>query len=228
MDADEVDRSSGTARTRRIWRRDGTGLEFDRLTFFTDAVFAIAITLVAVEIGVPDIADAGDSAELWARIQEDGRTVIAFFIAFGIIAQYWLANHRFVASLKGLTPGFAGLMMLYLAAVAFLPYPAATFGRYTDNGTAVALLAVSAAVVSLLEAVLFYYAYRADLINIPMSAPVVRWALTGSLTPVAVFLVSVPVAVYVDPLAGLAVWLASPLLGVVQNRMAPPEVGQVF
>ena len=83
---------------------------------------------------------------------------------------------------------------MYLATIAFLPYPAATFGQYPDNPVAVSLLAVAASAVSTMEAVLFWSAFRGDLFARRLSASQARRALAASLTPVAVFLLSIPVA----------------------------------
>jgi uncharacterized membrane protein len=47
--------------------REGPGLEFDRVSFFTDAVYAIAMTLLVVELPVPEIARPADPAALRAR-----------------------------------------------------------------------------------------------------------------------------------------------------------------
>jgi Endosomal/lysosomal potassium channel TMEM175 len=135
-------RDTGNPWTTRIWLRRGDGLEFDRLPVFCDAVFAIAITLVAVEIGVPEVDDATSAQQLWAAVVEDVPTIVAFFITFAVLASYWLANHRFMSALRGYTVGFRVWTMTYLATIAFLPYPAATFGRYPDNPVAVSLLAV--------------------------------------------------------------------------------------
>ena len=94
-------RDTGSAWTTRIWIRRGDGLDFDRLPVFCDAIFAIAITLVAVEIGVPEVNDSTSARELWAAVAQDVPTIIAFFITFAILAGYWLANHRFMAALRG-------------------------------------------------------------------------------------------------------------------------------
>jgi Endosomal/lysosomal potassium channel TMEM175 len=80
----------------------GDGLDFDRLPVFCDAIFAIAITLVAVEIGVPEVDDSTSARELWAAVARDVPTIIAFFITFAILASYWLANHRFMAAPAGI------------------------------------------------------------------------------------------------------------------------------
>ena len=54
---------------RRYYPRDGNGTGFDRVVFFSDAVFAIALTLMAIDIGIPDLAgDSTSVAELWEAL----------------------------------------------------------------------------------------------------------------------------------------------------------------
>ena len=211
-------RDTGDPWTTRIWLRRGDGLEFDRLPVFCDAVFAIAITLVAVEIGVPEVDDATSAQQLWAAVVEDVPTIVAFFITFAVLASYWLANHRFVAALRGYTVGFRLWTMVYLATVAFLPYPAATFGRYPDNPVAVSLLALAASAVSTMEAVLFWSSYRADLFEFRISASQARRAMIASLAPVGTFVLSIPLAFAVHPLAGVAAWFVGPLLSSIPSH----------
>jgi hypothetical protein len=85
----------------------------------------------------------------------------------------------------------------------------------------VALLAVAASVVSALEALSFWTAYRADLFLRPITRAAARLALVTSLTPVAVFAVSIPLAFAVHPLAGVATWLTSPLIIALESRYWP-------
>ena len=47
------------------YEREGGGLTFERVAFFADAVFAIALTLIVVGIGVPALTDTGDAGDLW-------------------------------------------------------------------------------------------------------------------------------------------------------------------
>jgi hypothetical protein len=54
----------GRANMRRMYRRENQGIEFERMTFFTDAVFAIAMTLLVVAIAVPSISDSTNKRDL--------------------------------------------------------------------------------------------------------------------------------------------------------------------
>lgn len=61
--------SSASAWTRKFYLREGDGTRFDRVLFFSDAVFAIALTLMAVELGVPELVGDTSSPEvLWERL----------------------------------------------------------------------------------------------------------------------------------------------------------------
>ena len=79
-------------------RLDGRRLGFDRLLFFSDAVFAIAITLLVLDLRVPDDAHAPfDLTPLIPRFA-------AFGVSFYVIGRYWMAHHSLFEGVAGL-PG---------------------------------------------------------------------------------------------------------------------------
>ena len=72
--------------------------QLERMILFTDAVFAIAITLLAIELKVPEIhsINAGESidAAIVHRLSEMTPKFIGFLVTFFVIAQYWTVHHR--------------------------------------------------------------------------------------------------------------------------------------
>ncbi|MGI9021647.1 MAG: TMEM175 family protein [Acidimicrobiales bacterium] len=203
-------------------RFERSGLEFDRVANFSDAVFAIALTLIAVELHPPALDVGGDAGELLDKLGEMLDEIIIFFVAFAVMGSYWLANHRFVASLRGMDASYVSWMLPYLAWVAFLPFPADMMGRYFDNPVAVSLFAVNMAMVSLLEWVLLWRAHAGSLFSRPLTPAGYRWASVGSLSPVLVFLASIPV-MWVDTTLGVLCWGLNAPIGVVLSRYAPNE-----
>src|SRR3954463_1554877 len=95
--------------------RHNAGLEFDRVAFFSDAVFAIAMTLLVVGIGIPHVSDAHFDQALRDKRQE----IFSFFLSFVVIGYYWLAHHRFFAQLRAVDTQFMKINLVYLAAIAF-------------------------------------------------------------------------------------------------------------
>jgi uncharacterized membrane protein len=196
------------------------GVEFGRVLAFSDGLFAIAMTLLVVGIAVPTLEDGDSVHELGEALNDLVPNFISFFISFAVIGRYWAAHHLFFAQLDHMDRGLIGLNLVFLAFVAFLPFPTALLGEYFDNPLSVVIYAVNVALVSGMEVVLFRHAYRRRLLKVDMSPEVYRWGAAMSLAPVGIFLLSVPIA-FVSTGLAVAVWLLGVPLGVIANRRAP-------
>jgi uncharacterized membrane protein len=187
------------------YRRRSEELEFDRVAFFSDAVFAIAMTLLVVGIGIPRVVDESKVAH---EIGEKRNEIFGFFLSFIVIGFYWLAHHRFFSKLVAVDVRFMKINLVYLATIAFVPFPTALVGLYGDEEAAVIVLyAVTLAIASTLEAVLFLHAQRAQLLRRRLDDRAFRNYMLASLAPAVVFLFSVPIALFYDPGTALLSWL---------------------
>jgi len=138
-----------------------------RLEAFSDGVFAIAITLLVIEIAVPE--HAGDA--LLSGLWEERPVFLAYFIAFMSIGLVWIEHNALTEALERVNSGFLRLNLLLLLLVAFLPYPARVMQEYlsrvdTESGgerTAVAFFGVVLLLMSLMLIVLGRYAEREGL-----------------------------------------------------------------
>ena len=89
--------AAGEARHRDAW-----GIEFSRIVAFSDGVFAIAITLLVLQIHVPAHLPAGDT--LFDEILGPHGDFIAYGISFAVLGKLWLAHHRFFAAVERFDP----------------------------------------------------------------------------------------------------------------------------
>jgi uncharacterized membrane protein len=142
---------------------------------FSDGLFAIAMTLLVIGIGVPKLADADSVGELWDAFGDLTPNIVSFAISFAVIGRYWFAHHEFIGRLQAMDNGLIGLNLLYLAFVAFLPFPTALLGNYFENPLSVATYAIVVAAVSLMEVVMFRHAYRRGLMSDKMPEDVFRF-----------------------------------------------------
>lgn len=195
---------------------------FERVVFFSDAVFAIALTLVAVEIGIPIVADRESNKDLWQALVEKIPALAAYAFTFFWVAFYWRANHAFSAKLKAMSPRYISAVLIYLAFIALLPFPAATLGEYY-NAVAVSFFLVFMSIVSTLEVVLLVVADRDGLLTVPLSDQQRRSDIAGSLTPVLAALVSIPIT-FLSVVVGVVFFLAFGLvLGKLALKVFPPD-----
>jgi uncharacterized membrane protein len=118
--------------------------------------------------------------------------------------------------------GFVGLNLVYLAFVAFLPFPTDLLGNYFENPISIVTYAINVALVSGMEVVLFRKAYRDRLLTERLPGDVYRWGVMASLSPVLFFVLSIPVA-FLNTTAAVLVWLLGiPFQLLVLQRRKPP------
>jgi uncharacterized membrane protein len=91
----------------------------DRVEAFSDGVFAIAITLLVLEIGIPP--DRFD--DLWRALGDEWPSYLAYVTSFFTVGGVWMAHHRLFAEVEFVDPTLMRLNILLLMAASFLPFP---------------------------------------------------------------------------------------------------------
>ena len=158
----------------------GREIEYDRVLFFSDAVFAIAITLLIVDLRVPDVPHLQSGQLLRHTIPQIG----GFAYSFAAIGLFWLAHHGLFRHIKGLDRPLVLLNLLFLGTIAFVPYPTALLSAAGDQVPATVFYAASLAAVGLAEAAVWLYAIRIHELAIPTVSPALRrWVRCGSSGP---------------------------------------------
>jgi TMEM175 potassium channel family protein len=208
---------------RRTYPRES--VEFGRVLAFSDGLFAIAMTLLVVSITVPRIADGDSIKDLADALNDLTPAFVSFFISFAVIGRYWLAHHQFISMLKEMDQAIIGLNLVYLAFIAFLPFPTALLGEYFENPLTIAIYAANVGIVSGMEVVLFRHAYRSDLLSRQPPPDVYRFGVAMSLSPVLFFGLSIPVAFGSTTLA-VCIWFLGLPLAIVANRWKPEGADQ--
>jgi uncharacterized membrane protein len=188
-----------------------------RVVTFSDAVFAIAITLLALQLSVPTIKHADSASELSRALSDAGSHFFTYGITFALIGLGWLAHHRIFQHITGHSRRLAELNLLLLFTVSFLPFPADLLGHYPDNRTAVIIYAANLAAVSLASGAIWLYAVRAGLTGPEVTPRMRRYFLLRPAITAFVFLLSIAVS-FVDVHAALPLWvLAFPALWILRR-----------
>lgn len=107
----------------------GGALSLERLVFFSDAVFAIAITLLVLEIEVPHLPRVQDTGPFREALAELFPSFFAFVLSFLVIGRFWMTHHTLMDHVKTYDPRLMWPNMLYLMAIAFMPFATALIGR---------------------------------------------------------------------------------------------------
>jgi|SRR5271165_1260515 len=110
-----------------------------RIEALADGLFAIVMTLLVLDLRVPDLAHNATAGELAQAIISQWRLFFSFTVTFILAAVYWLLHQRTLRLFQRLNKADAFLGLAPLLFVSLLPYSTATVGRYMGNATATAL-----------------------------------------------------------------------------------------
>ena len=106
-----------------------------RLETFCDGVFAIALTLLIIEIKAPSAEHVGTTRELWLALRHMAPAISAFVVSFAIIFITWVNHHTAFRLVSRSSAPFIYANGLLLLTVVIMPFPTALVGEYvlTDH-----------------------------------------------------------------------------------------------
>ncbi|MGN6586185.1 MAG: TMEM175 family protein [Solirubrobacterales bacterium] len=189
------------ARGEAAKRREGNEIEFGRIVAFSDGVFAIAITLLVLGMGIPKHLGGG---ELTDALFDQWDNLLAFAISFAVIGRFWVVHHRFFAEVEAFDGRLLGLNLLYLACIVLIPFSSEVLGEYGSETPSVVLYSVNLAAVVLVGLWMGVDARRRGLTSIDDETH--RETQIRSTYIAGIFLLSVPLA-FVAPRAAAYLWL---------------------
>jgi len=104
----------------------------NRLEAFSDGVFAVAITLLVLNIKVPGMDSASKplDEDLWRQLFKEWPLLVAYVTSFATIGIMWLNHHRLFTHIKRTDTGLLLLNLLLLLIIVFIPVPTALLAEY--------------------------------------------------------------------------------------------------
>ena len=149
---------------------------------FSDGVFAIAITLLILEIAVP----AGSGDDLLGALGDQWPSYLAYLVSFATIGAVWFAHSVITEYLDHADSVLVRLNLLLLLVVSFLPFPTKLLAEYVHESdaerVAVTVYGINLLLAMVMVSVTWRYAVREHLVNPDLGDEDVR-TLTKRLTP---------------------------------------------
>ena len=197
---------------------DKIGLE--RLIFFSDAVFAIAITLLALEIRLPEEAGQYGDLEMWAALAGLWHQYLAYIISFLVIGSFWMAHHRKFRLVDRYDNRLLSLNLLVLMSIAFIPFASSVIS-VSSTRSATIFYALTMVVVSLFfTAMWVYITHDNRLLKPDISQQRKQREFISVLSTVVVFLISIVLSFINTDLARLS-WILILPAGIYVNTKTP-------
>lgn len=113
-----------------------------RLEAFSDGVFAIALTLLIIDIKLPHSTEINSTAEFWQELKHMIPSILAFVLSFAIILITWVNHHNAFKLASKSSPAFIYANGMLLLSVVFIPFPTSLIGEFilTDHAAPAVIL----------------------------------------------------------------------------------------
>jgi uncharacterized membrane protein len=192
-------------------------LQLERIVFFSDAVFAIAITLLIIEIKVPHLEHEASDRDFLIALVRLIPSFVGYFFSFLVIGAYWIGHHKIYGHIVEWNYGLVWRNVMFLMAIAFMPFTTAFFSEYVGQLVPLVLYASTFALAGVLEIFVWRYAVRTGLTD-PEADPAALLHLTWRMSVLpAAGLLAVLIGLVKPVFAGFAfalIPIAHRLIGV--------------
>ena len=194
--------------------------ELDRLIFFSDAIFAIVMTLLILEIRAPDNVPSDVAATevpnlvwaLWPKF-------FSYVLSFLVIGTYWIAHHQTFRYVRSYNRTLLWLNLVFLLSISFIPFPTDLLGEYGELRFSVIFYAASLGMARLLLAVVWWYIVAGPILTGEELDPgLARYHFFRSLAIPAIFFLSIGISL-VSVNAAVASWLLLFVADVMMWRL---------
>jgi uncharacterized membrane protein len=168
---------------------------------FSDGVFAIAITLLVLEIAVP----AGSDSNFLSALVDQWPSYLAYFVSFSTIGAVWITHTVITEYLDHADSVLLRVNLLLLLVVSFLPFPTKLLAEYAEEAgpgrIAATVYGINLLLAMTMVSVTWRYAVRAQLVRPDLAGEDVK-LLTRRLTPtLGFYLVMILVGLFVPTVA---------------------------
>jgi uncharacterized membrane protein len=182
---------------------------------FTDGVIAVAITLLVLNLEVPEVPDRGLDAALVDLVP----SLLAYLLAFALVGRFWVIHHHLFETLRGFDGTLMATNLGFLALIVLVPFSTELWDRYTQEPAAAAVFGATMGLAALAHWSMTAHALRRGFVHDEHREATRPFGGVIALGFTALFLLSVPVA-FASTTAAALMWTATLVLRWPLRRLA--------
>jgi uncharacterized membrane protein len=193
--------------------------ELDRLIFFSDAVFAIVMTLLVLDLRVPDVPSDVATQEVPGLVFELWPKILSYVLSFLVIGLYWIGHHQTFRYVRSYDRTLLWLNLMFLLSISFIPFPTDLLGEYGELRFAVIFYAACLGLARLLLALVWWYVVSGPIrTSDDLDRGLANYHFLRSLAIPVIFFLSIGIAFF-SPKAVVASWVLLVVVDAVMWRL---------
>lgn len=170
------------------------GHNLSRLIGLTDGICATALTLLVLNLDIPELVDAASDPALWQAIVDMYPKLLSYFLTFWVVGAYWIAHHWDFEHIIRYDRRLLWFNLMFLVCIGMLPFTTGVIGDHHANRLVWIIYAVNMVLTGLTLTGLWGYAMSNGLVDPRVGRRLARYITFRSLIVPAVFALSIGAA----------------------------------
>lgn len=195
-------------------------MESRRVESLADGVFAIAMTLLVLEVHVPELAEPITGAGMVTALSGILPSVAGYVVSFVILGMIWIGHHNQFHFIRRVDRGLLWINIFYLLSIAFVPFATAFLTRYPLQPAGLLIYGGTLLVGGLLHFVHWNYAIGHGLVTEEVTVEIAELFRERISMGIAVYLAATIVGAFL-PKVGLVLFACMPMLYMLPGRIDP-------
>jgi TMEM175 potassium channel family protein len=202
----------------RLTREVGDFVSRDRIITLTDAVLAIVMTLLVLEIVVPELSRSEVTTELPKRLLELLPDVWSYAISFIVLGFFWIVHNDQFHYVKRANRTLLWLTIFYLMFIAFIPFSTALIGAYGDQQISVIIYGINIIIVLFWTYLQWKYATRErHLVDSDLHPKLIAIMSRRLISGILLYLIAIAVS-FLSTQVGLILFILIPIYYLVPPK----------
>jgi len=185
----------------------------DRLGALSDGIFAIVLTLLVLDLKVPDLPPGYPERQMIADLHGQIPNFVAWLVSFVLLARFWIVHHAVVATLARCHTATLVWNFSVLGLVSLMPFAAALIGTYEYDPVAVSIFAIMLGATGLATGMFARHAATERHLHQSDQVTDLEWHWKYHARVLPLFAIASLLLLAVDEAASVAVWLLEPVAG---------------
>jgi uncharacterized membrane protein len=185
----------------------------DRQKALADGVFAIVMTLLVLELAIPEI-HGGTNQDLTQALAAMWPKFIAYTLSFLVLGVFWLIHHFLFDVIKYYDPRLAWLNILFLLFVALVPFTTSLLGEYLLQKTPAIIYGIQLLVIFFMGFVIWSYATREKLYDLDIDSALITGGRNMGYLYFVILITAIVLGFFI-PLASIIIYAVFVLLFVI-------------
>ncbi len=196
----------------------GNDISKSRIETLTDGVFAIVMTLLVLEIAVPQLSHSEAAIELPKQLLKLWPVILSYGTSFIILGFFWIAHDYQFHYIKRANRTLLWITIFYLMFIAFVPFSTSLIGEYGDQQISVIIYGINISIVGFWEYVRWWYATKDHhLVDSDLDPTFITIMSRRFLLGPTIYLIAVAIS-FVSVQVSLVLFIATPLYFLVSAR----------